>query len=1218
MTSSVNLESCLWVVERGGRRVDVEDATADVSPEAPMRAFVSAPVSVVERMLQYYCISPSAVATAIAEVAALLNQVAGSVVCTHAAPYWCAPILLASCREAGCTFSAAKQDEAHDTAVYVTDAPSHRDDLFGTVTLVAEEVHPAGADMPQPSSPPQQHMSSITAILHLYRPARSEPTQHQPEPYLYRVPTSGTSGAPKTVSGTYTTIATVINDIQQYAELSSDDVIAVMSPPTFDPHVLDVFLALRTGASLVLLHPSIPMAGDLLLEAFTALRVTYACMVTTVFTELLQSQSTPAAPAVGDGTSAFPPPSCHLRHLFVGGEMFPSPTALLPAWNWSHRCRLWNIYGITERAVWQLLCPVTRPVVERCISINTALPIGFPLPSVKTQLNDKGVLFVGGEYRSCLVSDNNNNNNNTPPSTHHGLWSTGDVCARVADAELLRRLLAAARTTRPFFQILGRSDDMVKVRGKRVWLDAVARWLKVHWPNTRHAACLRYQTAGSVACRHRLVGVCATGTEAPHSAAATAIAAASNEHVVTDAALSALNRRLRETFGVDVDAIVTTPTLTTTSHGKSWTLLRAKEVLQCAMEAAGVCVPSPLVAGWGAVSFASAGGDSLAAADVCRQLEAVPGVVYTAMLHSLMNDTLDACAHKLLAMATPADHRGAGSRSDVTRSADHGAHNTANQGVWACENVTVVRTRARHPPTPTQTQTHTAADIVADPATSPAACSCHVRWTQDMGACVDASPTLHVCDDDETGAHPQRRVYIGSHAGIFACLDAASGAVLWKDTFDGRIESTACISSCGRFVAVGCYTGEVRVYGAVTGERWFSTALPDAVRSPIRYDLGSRLFFVACYDGRLYALDPNRRTCFACRHPAPTTQGGPLAAPPCLLRCLQAPGEEGERDYERTHMDTAVIEEEAAAMLRKQASSPRHGSSPVTTTTTSTSTSSSSRRGTMTLCITASLRGHVTCFQYDYEGDGKPGAGGDGRTCTMLEHLLWRHEATHPIFAAPVALAQAGSSPPHVLICLVNGVVMCMHAVQGQLLWRFNADADVFAAPLAAVVMPLRSSSSSREDPDTSTAPAPVPSRDRDEHGNCRASAVTTTGQWLIIVCTKAGAVVALSGHGDVLWRRAVGEHSITANATIVYPSGDDDGDDDVAQVAVVTTDGHLFLLPLFREELGQRDGKRGCSRSVCQFGSHVFGTPSCVEDSMFLGTRDDTVMRCDMTRLCE
>jgi len=53
-----------------------------------------------------------------------------------------------------------------------------------------------------------------------------------------------------------------------------------------------------------------------------------------------------------------------------------------------------------------------------------------------------------------------------------------------------------------------------------------------------------------------------------------------------------------------------------------------------------------------------------------------------------------------------------------------------------------------------------------------------------------------VCSEEYT-------VYIGSHSHWFVALSVHSGVALWRTRLGDRIESTAALSACRRFVIVG-------------------------------------------------------------------------------------------------------------------------------------------------------------------------------------------------------------------------------------------------------------------------------------------------------------------------------------------------------------------------------------------------------------------------------
>ena len=64
--------------------------------------------------------------------------------------------------------------------------------------------------------------------------------------------------------------------------------------------------------------------------------------------------------------------------------------------------------------------------------------------------------------------------------------------------------------------------------------------------------------------------------------------------------------------------------------------------------------------------------------------------------------------------------------------------------------------------------------------------------------CIDASP-LVVCAPGRC----EGEVFIGSHSYKFMCSRLSDGKVLWESRLGDRIESSAALSLCGRYVIVG-------------------------------------------------------------------------------------------------------------------------------------------------------------------------------------------------------------------------------------------------------------------------------------------------------------------------------------------------------------------------------------------------------------------------------
>lgn len=78
-----------------------------------------------------------------------------------------------------------------------------------------------------------------------------------------------------------------------------------------------------------------------------------------------------------------------------------------------------------------------------------------------------------------------------------------------------------------------------------------------------------------------------------------------------------------------------------------------------------------------------------------------------------------------------------------------------------------------------------------------------VKWSVDTGKCVDASPLLVQLPPSPPPHTLHSVVYIGSHSGQFLAIDWELGLVQWRVQLGDRIESSATMSACGGYIAVG-------------------------------------------------------------------------------------------------------------------------------------------------------------------------------------------------------------------------------------------------------------------------------------------------------------------------------------------------------------------------------------------------------------------------------
>ncbi|CAD6999322.1 unnamed protein product [Ceratitis capitata] len=223
----------------------------------------------------------------------------------------------------------------------------------------------------------------------------------------YSISTSGSTGPPKVVQVPYTCIKPNIDALSAQLKLTAEDLIYMCAPPTFDPFVVDFFLALNTGASLLISSLDLRLNPN---------KLAY------ILWPKSQSQSHKKGTTILQCTPSFLKlfgdsiikdvilhESSTLRCLMLGGEDFP----LHREWNnWlptlSLRKRIFNIYGITELSCWCTIheCNFNenwdKAPLGRVLDNHTLLRItdkyGMELSGVC-----EGELIVGSAIRRCHI-----------------------------------------------------------------------------------------------------------------------------------------------------------------------------------------------------------------------------------------------------------------------------------------------------------------------------------------------------------------------------------------------------------------------------------------------------------------------------------------------------------------------------------------------------------------------------------------------------------------------------------------------------------------------------------------------------------------------------------------------------------------------------------------------------------------------------------------------
>ncbi|KAF5293950.1 hypothetical protein FQR65_LT10964 [Abscondita terminalis] len=213
------------------------------------------------------------------------------------------------------------------------------------------------------------------------------------ENIMFVICTSGTTGHSKTVKVSTNCIISNINALRNKFCLTDEDVIYFGTPLTFDPSIVELFLALTTGCTLVV-PPSCRKSPFLNVNVLFPKNGVHKGVTVLQTVPSLFAKWTDA-----DIKFLLQKSSC--RILAFGGEKFPEYILSYPKFE---DLKLFNLYGITEVSCWASVCEVD----------NGEITLGEPLPETVFEVRDtcgnkisegEGELFIGSDSRICYVND---------------------------------------------------------------------------------------------------------------------------------------------------------------------------------------------------------------------------------------------------------------------------------------------------------------------------------------------------------------------------------------------------------------------------------------------------------------------------------------------------------------------------------------------------------------------------------------------------------------------------------------------------------------------------------------------------------------------------------------------------------------------------------------------------------------------------------------------
>ncbi|MEM6415103.1 MAG: amino acid adenylation domain-containing protein [Pseudomonadota bacterium] len=265
----------------------------------------------------------------------------------------------------------------------------------------------------------------------------------------YVIYTSGSTGRPKGVENAHGPLFNFISSMGERPGFTKDDTLLAVTTAAFDISLLEMFLPLTFGGTVVLAdHEDVPDPFSLM-EVMDRFQPTIMQATPSTWRLLLD----------GDwkGNTSLT--------VLCGGEQLPGALATLLK---PKVKALWNMYGPTETTVWSTCKRITDP---------QHISVGTPIANTSLFVADRfgkmlpdgivGELLIGGAGvalgyldRDALTAERFVNACSRQGSVR--LYRTGDLARRRADGD---------------YEILGRLDDQVKVRGHRIELGEIEKSL---------------------------------------------------------------------------------------------------------------------------------------------------------------------------------------------------------------------------------------------------------------------------------------------------------------------------------------------------------------------------------------------------------------------------------------------------------------------------------------------------------------------------------------------------------------------------------------------------------------------------------------------------------------------------------------------------------------------------------------------------------------------
>lgn len=334
-------------------------------------------------------------------------------------------------------------------------------DVLSPELIIADDEHLAAARQLSNSACSYRELVSSCADEELLKNTARSAMDTDP---LYANFTSGSTGTPKGVLVSHRSVIDFIDHFTELFGIDSTDIIGNQAPFDFDVSVKDIYSAVSTGATLVIIPKTLFIKPAELIDLICEHRVT----------TMIWAVSALCLISTFHGLDYKTPDT--VKRVLFSGEVMPQKHLKM----WMQKlpdAQFVNLYGPTE-----ITCNCSYYRVDRSRELPDVLPIGKPFPNEKVFLLDendaeiccagqKGEICVGGAglalgyYGDAAQTAKSFTQNPLNSKYYERIYRTGDLGYYDPAGELC---------------FAGRKDFQIKNMGHRIELEEIEKTMMRH------------------------------------------------------------------------------------------------------------------------------------------------------------------------------------------------------------------------------------------------------------------------------------------------------------------------------------------------------------------------------------------------------------------------------------------------------------------------------------------------------------------------------------------------------------------------------------------------------------------------------------------------------------------------------------------------------------------------------------------------------------------